>query len=180
MRTKFGGKKGLRLLIEALRHQHTLGCAQPVISKIARSASIERFPRGSRLIIQDSDDNRLAFILSGRVDIFVKGEKVAQRTAAQHVGEMSVIDPRARRSATVVAAEDVEVAWVEEKDFSRIATAHPELWRALAVELADRLRQRGSLLRDRNPQPEIFIGSSSESLNLPEQLNARSNPIQLA
>ena len=166
MRSKFRGRSGKRLLIEALRQQHTLGCVPLVISKIARSSSIQKFPRGSSLIIQDSDDNRLAFILSGRVDIFVKGQKVAQRAATQHVGEMSVIDPKARRSATVVAVEETDVAWVEEEDFSKIAAAHPELWRALAVELADRLRQRGSLLRDRNSQPEVFIGSSSESLHV--------------
>jgi CRP/FNR family transcriptional regulator, cyclic AMP receptor protein len=162
----FIGKSGKRLLLDALRQQQTLGCAPAVISKIARTARIQKFPRDSQLIIQDSDDNRLAFILRGRVEILIKGEKVAHRLAGQHVGEMSVIDPKARRSATVVATEDTEVAWIEEKDFSKITKSHPELWRALAIEIADRLRQRGSLVRDRNLRPEIFIGSSSESLKI--------------
>jgi len=174
--SRFQGKNGKRLLLEALRQQHTLNCSAAVISKIARAASIKKFPRDSQLIIQDSDDNRLAFILRGRVDIFVKGQKVAQRLAGQHVGEMSVIDPKARRSATVIAVEDTEVAWVQEEDFTKIAKAHPELWRSLAVELADRLRQRGSLLRDRNSQPEIFIGSSSEALNVAKAIERSLSP----
>jgi predicted nucleotide-binding protein len=162
---RFDGKEGKRLLIAALRQQPTLGCLAPAISEIARVASVETFPPASQLLIQDSDDNRLAFILRGRVEILIKGQRVAQRVAGQHVGEMSVIDPKARRSASVLALEETDVAWVEEKDFTKIASAHPDLWRALAVEIADRLRQRGALIRDRNAQPEVFIGSSSESLN---------------
>lgn len=106
----------------------------------------------------------------------MKGQKVAERRSGQHVGEMSVIDPSARRSATVVASEETVVAWVEEKDFAKAATAHPELWRALAVELGDRLRQRGALVRDRNSIPEIFIGSSSESLKVARRVGKGLKP----
>lgn len=153
-------------LREALAQQATLGCCAPAIQKLAQVAKLKSHPAGSRLIIQGSDDDRLAFIVSGRVSIFVKQEKVAERGSGQHVGEMSVIDPSARRSATVTALEDTTVAWVDEKDFARVASKHPELWRKLACELASRLRQRGALVRDKNPQPEIFIGSSTESLKI--------------
>jgi CRP/FNR family transcriptional regulator, cyclic AMP receptor protein len=161
---RFQGTAGRPLLFEALRQQRTLGCCEPAISKLVRASKIRAYPANSRLIIQDSDDNRVAFILSGRVDIFVKSEKVAQRKSGQHVGEMSLIDPSARRSATVVAVEPTTVAWVEEREFTKIALAHPELWRQLAVELGDRLRERGSRIRDRNTDPEVFIGSSTESV----------------
>ena len=163
---RFQGKAGRQPLRDALRQQGTLVCCEPAISKIARVSKIRTYPANSRLIIQDSDDNDLAFILSGRVDILVKGQKVADRGSGQHVGEMSVVDPSARRSATVVASEQTVVAWVAESDFTKIAQSHPQLWRQLAVELAGRLRQRGTLLRDRNPIPELFIGSSTESLRV--------------
>lgn len=94
---RFQGKAGTPLLLEALRQQRTLGCCEPAISKLVRASKIRTYPADSRLIIQDSDDNRVAFILSGRVDILVKGQKVAQRKSGQHVGEMSVIDPSAAR-----------------------------------------------------------------------------------
>jgi predicted nucleotide-binding protein len=160
---RFQGKAGKRLLLEALRQQRTLGCCEPAITALASAVSVRAIPKNARVIIQGNDDNRMAFVLSGRVNILIKGQKVAERVSGQHVGEMSVIDPSARRSATVIACEPTVVAWVEENDFTRIATAYPELWRALAVELADRLRQRGALIRDRNTISEIFIGSSSES-----------------
>ena len=157
---------GRRLLIEALRQQPTLGCCEPTIKKLAQLADLKTYRPGTHLTIQDSDDNRLAFILSGRVGVLVKGEKIAERRSGQHIGEMSVIDPSARRSATATAIEPTTVAWIKEKDFSQIATANPYLWRNLARELADRLRQRGILIRDKNTRPVVFIGSSSESLKV--------------
>jgi len=174
--SRFQGRSGKRLLLEALRQQRTLACCESAISKIARASAVQTFSRNSRLIIQDSDDNRLAFILSGRVDVLVKGQKVAERTSGQHVGEMSVIDPSARRSATVVASEQTVVAWIEEKDFTKVASAHPELWRELAVELGNRLRQRGALVRNRNSMPEVFIGSSTESVRIATAIERALNP----
>jgi predicted nucleotide-binding protein len=155
-----------RLLIEAFRQQPTLGCCEPLIKKLAGVAKLKNYAPGATLIFQDADDNQIAFIVSGCVEILVKGDRVAQRRSGQHVGEMSVIDPAARRSATVRAVEKTIAAWVKEKDFSKIAESHPELWRAFARELADRLRQRAALIRDKNPRPVIFIGSSSESISV--------------
>jgi CRP/FNR family cyclic AMP-dependent transcriptional regulator len=152
------------MLIEALRQQQSLGCCEPAIRKLAKAASLKTYRPGTGLIIEGSDDNRIAFILSGSVSITIKGEKVAERKSGQHIGEMSVIDPSARRSATAKAIEQTTIAWIEEKDFSRIAASHPELWRHLACEISRRLKQRGALIRDKNKQPEIFIGSSTESV----------------
>jgi CRP/FNR family cyclic AMP-dependent transcriptional regulator len=173
---RFQGKTRKRLLQDALRQQRTLVGCEPAISKLARASILRTYPPNSQLIIQGSDDNRLAFILRGRVDILVKGHKVAERTSGQHVGEMSLIDPSARRSATVVATEQTDVAWIEEKDFARIASVHPKLWRELAIELASRLRQRGALVRDRNPIPEVFIGSSTESLKVANAIERALKP----
>ena len=164
MRDRFSGPEGRRLLTDALRQQRTLLCSESIVSALVAVANVANFPKGRQLMIQGSVDNRLAFILSGRVDVLVNGVKVAERGGGQHVGEMSVIDPTARRSATVIARETTWVAWVDEKNIARIAKKHPELWRELAVELAARLRQRGDLVRAPNAQPHIFIGSSSEAL----------------
>ena len=172
----FKGTAGKRLLVEALQQQTTLGCSSAIISKIAQAAIVKSYPTKSRLIIQDSDDNRIAFILRGKVEITIKGRKVAERGGAQHVGEMSVLDPSARRSATVTAIEPTDVAWIEEKRFAKIASSHPELWRSLAVELANRLRQRGANLRERNTVPEIFIGSSTKSLKVAKLLERALKP----
>jgi predicted nucleotide-binding protein len=124
-------------------------------------------------MVQNTADNRIAFIVSGETEVRVNGRKVAVRRAGHHVGEMSLIDPSARRSASVVATADSVVAWVAEAEFVRIANEHPELWRALAVELAARIRQRGAEIFAPNEQPEIFLGSSSESKYVAEIIKAQ-------
>jgi len=83
-----------------------------------------------------------------------------------------MIDPTARRSATVVAVDETIAAWVTEQQFSALADKAPRLWRRIAIDLADRLRQRGALVRARNTRPRLFIGSSSEALPTAEALRA--------
>jgi predicted nucleotide-binding protein len=79
---------------------------------------------------------------------------------------MALIDPAARRSATVTAAVPALVGKVSEAHFTEIAEAHPRMWRALAFEIAERLRQRGRFLRPPNDKPIVFIGSSREALSV--------------
>jgi len=120
--------------------------------------------KGARFIKQGDPDNVLYLIVSGKVSILVNGREVNTRKTGQHVGEMTVIDPVARRSACVVATEQTVLAKFSEAIFADLATAHPDLWRRLARELGERLRQRGELVPIKNPIPKIFIGSSSEAL----------------
>lgn len=124
------------------------------------------------LITQDAADNDLYFILAGRFSVQVHGREVAHRDAGQHVGEMALIDPKARRSASVVAIEESVVARVSEAAFTGLANQKPRLWRHLARELADRLRQRNVLVRPRNEIPRLFIGSSAESLMIGNDIQA--------
>jgi predicted nucleotide-binding protein len=79
---------------------------------------------------------------------------------------MAVIDPAARRSADVTALEETVVAKVTERDFSAVAQRWPELWRRLALELAERLRERSKHVKARNDVPRLFIGCSAESLTV--------------
>ena len=71
-----------------------------------------------------------------------------------------------------MAIEDSVVARVSEAAFTRLSETWPPLWRNLARELADRLRQRNLLVRPRNEISRLFIGSSAESLAIAEELPA--------
>jgi predicted nucleotide-binding protein len=77
---------------------------------------------------------------------------------------MAVIDPSAKRSATVIALERTVLGKISEPVFSKLADDFPKLWRRLAVQLGERLRQRNNLIVQRNPRPVIFLGSSKEAL----------------
>jgi len=162
-------------LIEALKRQQMVSNIKGLAEKLADVSELLQFePDLSKnvLIQQNGPDNDIFLILAGRVSIAVNGREVAVRQAGQHVGEMAMIDASAPLCATVTAIEQTVVAKIKERDFTPIADKHPALWRQLALELGNRLRERGKLVKPPNPRPVVFIGSSKESLNAAREIQS--------
>ncbi len=157
---------GRRRLISVLQEQVVVGQEQTIAASLADAAQLQHYPAGTNLVQQDGADTDILLILVGSVAIMVNGREVAIRRAGQHVGEMAMIDPAQRRSATITAQVETIVARVTEDDFARVATEFPRLWRRLAVELGARLRERGRLVRPRQSRPLVFIGSTDAGLPL--------------
>jgi CRP/FNR family cyclic AMP-dependent transcriptional regulator len=57
------------------------------------------------------------------------------------VGEMALLDPRARRTATVVALEPTHTLALEGRRFAELRRRHPQIDRSLAALLAAKLRR---------------------------------------
>jgi predicted nucleotide-binding protein len=164
MLDRFQGVNGKRNLILALRLQYLIRDNEDVAKLIAEKVSIHEYPPRSIIITQDSSDDSLHLILSGSVTIQVNGRDIASRGNSTHVGEMAMIDPGARRSATVIAIEPTITACINSNDFFSIADKYPYMWRFLAMELGNRLRQRSQYISQPNNIPVLFLGSSRESL----------------
>lgn len=172
---RFKGKGGRKCLVAALRLQHIAADDPRIAAKLAQVARLVVLgttPANREVICQGASDNDIYLILTGALSVQVNGRVVATRRSGQHVGEMALIDPRAARSATVVATEPTILAKITERAFSKLAQKHPQLWRRLAIELADRLRQRARFLTPPNEKPQVFIGSSVECLPIAQQIQA--------
>jgi len=167
---RFQGKENRNNVISALRNQMVVCHNAAIAKKMAECVSLEGYKKGKRLISQNAADNDLFFLLAGRVAIMVHRVIVAFREANTHVGEMALIDPSAKRSASVVAEEETVVARITERNFKRIAKQYPQIWRQLAVELGRRLRNRNKFVRESNTRPILFIGSSKESKPIAQTL----------
>ena len=161
---RFYGKEGRNRLVSALRKQIIIHDNETLSIELADQAELLQFEPEERLIVQDSVDDEIYFILAGRLAIVVNGREIAIRDSGQHVGEMTLIDPSARRSASVVAIEQTVVAKISEASFRVLADKYPRVWQLIAVELGERLRQRNRLIDSTNPRPVLFVGSSKESL----------------
>lgn len=168
MKKRFESDK--RLLVDTLCLQEAVLGDRDAAELLAEKTTLFEFGSGENLITQDGVDNDVFFILCGTVAIKVHDREVAQRRSGQHVGEMALINPASRRTATVTAVDTVTVARISESDFGPIAAVRPELWRALARQLCARLAERNKFVRKPNDQPEIFIGCSAESLRFAEEL----------
>lgn len=170
MESRFTGPAGSRLLLEALKEQQAVAHDDAIAAELAATVDVTLIPVGTELIRQGAGDNDGYFILAGALSIKVNNQEVAIRRARQHVGEMALIDPAAKRSASVVAIEETVVARISESDFSKVAERHPKLWRRVAQELSDRLRERGKHVRSPNPRPVVFLGCSVEGLRVAEEI----------
>lgn len=161
---------GRRRLIACLGEQSLVGRNETIATALSKAATLQELAAGEILTHQGGVDNDVFFILVGSIRVFVNGREVAQRSAGTHVGEMAMIDTSLTRTATTVATEQTVTAKLSEGDFTRVAQAHPELWRGLAIELGRRLHQRGRFHVPPNTTPILFIGSSKESLPLAEAI----------
>lgn len=169
---RFQGDAGRPRLIGALCSQQLVGNEPGLAEALAGVVELQQVAKGEVLISQESGDCDLFFILSGCFQIVANGHLVARRKHNLHVGEMSMAAPNLPRSADVVAEQPSVVAKVSQAAFTELAQQHPNLWRRIAAELADRLRQRNELLRKKNPRPVLFIGSSVGGVGIANKLQS--------
>mgnify|MGYP002777827609 CR=1 FL=1 len=163
MTRRFDGDQGRRRLVDALAGQAVLRRHPELAAELAAVVEVRTHAPGEVLMAQGEDTDEVAFILDGRVDVLLGGQRIAERGPGDHVGEMAAIDPPTRRSATVRARGETVAAWVTEPVLATIAGRRPELWRAFARVLAARLRERERFHRPKNARPRVFLGSSTEA-----------------
>jgi CRP/FNR family transcriptional regulator, cyclic AMP receptor protein len=133
------GDSGRRRLVQALQSQ-PLVHDEDVALEIAKHVKLEEVRSGVALIREGASDTDLFLILAGEFSIVVNQRVVARKRAGEHVGEMALLDPDARRSASAIAVSDSVVARISESEFTALADKFPRLWRRIAMELASRLR----------------------------------------
>ena len=172
MLNRFYGAEGRPLLVEALRTQSVTGDDAALAELIAASVEVEAFEPGAVVMQESGADNDICFILAGVVSIRVLGREIAVRTAGQHVGEMALVDPGQRRSATVVADDEVVIARLSESSLVALAESYPRLWRNVVRELTHRLRQRNKFVEPVNSRPVLFVGCSAESIPIAYTIQA--------
>lgn len=160
-------ENGKRRVLECLLAQEIVANDASIAEFISENCTLREMQAGEILINENDDsDSDLHLILAGVFSIRINGREIATRFARGHVGEMALIDPSAKRSASVVATDVSVVATITESQFSKIANLNPIMWRRIAVELSHRLRERSKYIKKPNAKPMVFIGSSSENVEI--------------
>lgn len=114
--------------------------ATPVaLEHLAAAADEVEVTEGTVLVSQGSFHHECLVIEDGIAEVDVDGEVVAEIPAGEMVGEVGVLSP-GPASATVRAKTPMAVLVIPYNRFSEILEDNPELTRAIAVELAERLR----------------------------------------
>jgi CRP/FNR family transcriptional regulator, cyclic AMP receptor protein len=171
MRGRFEGEVGRQRLLEVLSDTSLFRGVSDLSHFVDRCELVD-VPAGTEVIQQGGSDNTLFVILSGSFDMLVNGRRTATRRAGAHIGEMALVDPTARRSATAMASEQSLVLKCSEEHFSKFADAQPKLWRRVAVELSRRLTERNRFVTAPRTQPVLFVGCSTEALDVAREVQA--------
>lgn len=170
MNERFEGVDGRRRLVEALKSQRLVEYDETIADAIAENGELIVFPTGSELTRQGAADSDVFFILDGEAGIYVNERHVATRSARDSVGEMAMSDPSARRAATVTALTPLTVVKVAEPVLRELIKDSARVWRAIAIVIGERLRERQRFHRPPNDVPILFIGSSVEGLAIAKQI----------
>lgn len=106
------------LLIDDMRRRYSL-------------FAIEAYEAGEAIISQGDPADRAYFIQKGEVEIVReergKRTQVATLGPGQHFGEIALLKPNVRRTATVLAVNDVELLVLGKENFYRLLQAMPSL-----------------------------------------------------
>jgi len=170
MKRRFEGTDGERRLIAALQNCAVIEHNDALARRIVELGEVVSFEPGATIMSQGGEDNDIYFIVSGEVDVLVNGRPVAVRRAGDSIGEMAILEPSEPRSATVKVRAEAVALKLTEPDFQQVADEFPTVWKAVARIAADRLRQRAALISLPNNRPYLFLGCSSESLRIAEEI----------
>ncbi len=161
---RFAGSAGRANLLTAVCAQQSVAGDAALARRLIAAGTLHEYRSGRAIVTQGDADNDMYMIVSGSVSVVINKREIAVRSSGAHVGEMALLDPTARRSATLVARERTVTLKLPETTITRIAARYPGLWRRLAVEIGSRLRERTKFIREPNVVPTVFIGSSSKAI----------------
>jgi predicted nucleotide-binding protein len=110
-------------------------------------------------------------LLAGKVSLTINGCALPYgREAGDILGEVSAINPEIARTATVIAREPVAALRIEHDKLLDVGQSNSDVWRYLAIELSRKLEQRNRFIDTTNKVPIVFLISSSESLEVAEEI----------
>lgn len=168
---RFSGLHGRGKLAAVVADQTLVRGDLRIAKALILAGTLREVRAGAPLTAQGSSTSEIYLILAGEVSVSVNKRILATRQGGAHVGEMALIDPTARRSATLTAVVKTAMLVVDEPGFTRIADKYPIIWRRIGVELASRLRERNRFHPEPHDEPIIFVGSSGEALSVAQVIN---------
>jgi CRP/FNR family cyclic AMP-dependent transcriptional regulator len=120
--------------------------------RLAQTSRSRSYREGEIIFMRDDPGNGLFVIQSGTVKVSIEapdGQEtlLAILRAGEYLGEIAVLDGRAR-SASAVAMERTETVFVARDEFLRFLDEHPDAMRKVVVILCQRLRDASDHLAD--------------------------------
>jgi CRP-like cAMP-binding protein len=119
-------------------------CSKHELRRIARVADADSVEPGEVVVKKGDRGHDLFVILSGHAKVKSGQRSVASLGPGDYFGELAVLNP-APRTATVTAADAMEVLIVGSRELAALLSDVPVLARKLLVGMAQRLQEADAL-----------------------------------
>ena len=119
------------------------------VHHLARTATRAHEPKGMVFSKQGERGDEITVLLEGSVEVRQDDAVFARLGPGDHFGEIALLDPTARRSATVVAVTPVVVAYVSRHHFATLLATNPSVRAAV-----ERVRHERSVVREEHSSPQ--------------------------
>jgi CRP-like cAMP-binding protein len=117
------------------------GLSSHELRRVSRLAVRAREGAGTPLVREGERGDELLVVLDGTVEVRHDDRVLASLHAGDHLGEVALLDPGARRTATVVAATRVTVAYLGRQQFETLTRESVEFAMALLATMAGRIAE---------------------------------------
>ena len=114
-------------------------CSKKDLQTIARASDEVRIEKGKTLVQQGQTGHEFFAIIDGKANVVRDGKKIATLGPGDYFGEMALLD-REPRSASVVAASDMDLIVLGQREFAGVIDAVPSMAHKLLTAMARRLR----------------------------------------
>jgi CRP-like cAMP-binding protein len=121
------------------------GLPRDDLQRVARSFKQRRFSAGDTVAAEGAGGIGFFIIGEGTAVVDVHGDQRGQLGPGDYFGEVALIDPQARRTATVTAETDLTCYGLTSWEFRPLVESNAEIaWKLLQV-MAKRLREAEQL-----------------------------------
>jgi CRP/FNR family transcriptional regulator, cyclic AMP receptor protein len=115
------------------------GLSRDDLHRVSRLAVRTQEGTGTHLVREGERGDELLVILDGTVDVRHGHDVLATLHTGDHLGEVALLDPRARRTASVVATTPVTVAYLGRHEFELMVRESVGFVLALLATMARRI-----------------------------------------
>lgn len=135
-------------LAKRLKHVSILGSLSGAqLKNLAEWTEVTAFEPGETVVRQGEAGDSLHLILEGSAEVRRANRRLAQLSAGQFFGEMSLFD-ELPRSADVVALEPSKMAVLKKWEFWGFAASEPNVILNILAEMSRRLRAANEAIAD--------------------------------
>jgi hypothetical protein len=135
---------------------------------LAVSMQEVQVPAGTALLSEGQQAEAAYILCSGRLRVLSRGEILGVVDTVACFGEISCLLPETPITATLLAETDCTAYRIPAQDLNAIAQRVPKLWRALFLQMSDRLKRANKRLAEileHSPQGFLKLDRNAEVTN---------------